>query len=218
MTARNWAVKLVRGLALASLTMLLGVAAASAQTIFVPPNDPTGMVFTTNSNDGWAASRGIVFQVGTTTTVSSIGLWQNLTAMTVNYEIDQTTGVSGNVGAGKTILRSGSGTFTTAGLQFIVFSIAPITLTAGNFYQIRFDFAGLSNQNFFYNNGNVSFSQAGFNLIDGTQADDASNSVMPRIEIQASIPAPIPALSPTALALLALLVLGASIALLPRRR
>jgi hypothetical protein len=206
-----------------ALFMLLGLATAtSAQTtIFVPPNDPTGSIFSINGNDGWSGSRGIVFQVGTTRTISSIGLYQDLTGITVNYEIDQTTSASGDLAPGKSILRSGSGTFTTTGLQFITFPIAPLTLTAGNFYQIRFDFSGNSNQNFFYNNGNVIFSQAGFNLIDGTAGDNTGNSVMPRIEISSPvIAAPvanIPTISPIALALLGMLLAGSAFALLRRR-
>lgn len=184
--------------------------AASAQTTLVPPNDPVGHVFTTNSNDGWDGGRGIVFQVGSTQTLSSIGLYQDLTGAVVHYEVDQTTSASGNVGAGKVILRSGSGTFTTSGLQFITFAIAPLILTAGNFYQIRFDFSESSNQNFFYDNDNVTFSQAGLNLIDGTSNDDAGNSVMPRIEIDATgsaaVATAVPALSTLGLALLGLLL------------
>jgi hypothetical protein len=207
-------------LALVPLLLLLGLTAgAAAQTILVPPNDTVGSVFTTNSNDGWSISRGVVFQVGSTQTINSIGLYQDLTGMTVNYEIDQTTSASGDIGPGKIILRSGSGVFTTAGLQFIVFPIVPLTLAAGNFYQIRFDFAGNSNQNFYYNNDNVTFSQAGLNLIDGTQADDTGNSVMPRIEFNASAQAAtaaVPTLSPIVLTLLAVLLAGAALKLLRR--
>jgi hypothetical protein len=196
-------------------------AASVAQTaiIFVPPNDPTGHVFTTNANDLWSGSRGVVFQATTTQTITGVGLYQDLTGITVNMEIDQTTGASGNIGAGKTILRSGSNTFTTTGLQFITFPIAPLTLVAGNFYQVRFDFVGNSNQNFFYNNGNVAFSQGGFTVIDGTQADDTANFVMPRIELlaAAAVPTQVPSLSDAMLAALALMLAGASFAALRRR-
>ena len=192
---------------------------AQAQIFFVPPNDTTGSVFTTNTNDGWSGSRGVVFQATTTQTITGIGLYQNLTGITVNFEVDQTTSASGNVGVGKTILRSGSGTFTTAGLQYITVRSPHAQLTAGNFYQVRFDFSGNSNQNFFYDNGNVVFSQPGFALVDGTSGDDTGNSVMPNIELlqvnAASVP--VPALSNAMLAALAFLLAGGSYAALRRR-
>lgn len=192
--------------------------AASAQTIFVPPNDTAGHVFSTNSNDGWNSSRGVVFQVNSTQTVNSIGLYQDLTGVTVNYEVDQITSASGNVGPGKVILRSGSGTFTTSGLQFITFAIAPVTLNSGSFYQIRFDFSGNSNQNFFYDNQDVPFSQPGFSQIDGTEGDDTGNTVMPRIEINAATAvATVPVLSSLGLALLGVLLAGAALTRLRRR-
>jgi len=195
---------------------------ARAQINFVPPNDPTGAVLSTDVNDFWSASRGVVFQATSTQTINSISLYQNLTGITVNYEIDQTLSASGNIGTGKTVLRSGTGVFTTSGLQFITFSIAPLQLTAGNFYQVRFDFSGNSNQNFYYNNNNLTFSQPGFAQIDGTEADDTSNGVMPRIQLGATSPpvalnATIPTLSPLLLATLSLLLAGASAFALRRR-
>ena len=200
----------------------LGLAgAASAQTVFVPPNDPVGHVFSTNNNDGWAASRGIVFQVTSSQAINSIGLLQDLTGITVSYEIDEITSASGNVGPGKSILRSGSAAFTTSGLQFITFSITPLTVQAGHFYQIRFQFSGNSNQNFFYDNNDVRFSQAGLTQIDGTEGDDTGNTVMPSIEINASaagaIATAVPALSRTGLALLGLLLTAVTLIALRRR-
>ena len=208
--------------AIAILALCAIASGAHAQITFVPPNDPTGAVLTTNSNDGWSVSRGVVFQATVTQTITSVSLYQDLTAITVNYEIDQTTGATGNIGTGKTVLRSGSGTFTTAGLQFITFPIVPLQLVAGNFYQVRFDFAGNSNQNFFYNNNNVVFSEPGFSQIDGTQTDDTGNSVMPRIQLGAGSPpvnlaATIPTLSPLLLAALSLLLAGACALALRRR-
>jgi len=208
--------------AVAILAFCAFASGADAQISFVPPNDPTGAVLTTNSNDAWAISRGVVFQATATQAITSVSLYQDLTGITVNYEIDQTTTATGIVGTGKTILRSGSGTFTTSGLQFITFPIAPLQLVAGNFYQVRFDFVGNSNQNFFYNNNNVVFSQPGFAQIDGTSGDDTNNSVMPRIQLGTASPpvilsATIPALSPLLLAALSLLLAGASAFALRRR-
>lgn len=208
--------------ACAMLALWALASGAQAQITFVPPNDPTGAVLTTNSNDAWSTSRGVVFQATANQTINSISLYQDLTGIMVNYEIDQTPSATGNIGSGKIVLRSGSGTFTTSGLQFITFSIAPLQLVAGNFYQVRFDFVGNSNQNFFYNNNNIAFSQPGFSQIDGTAGDDTGNSVMPRIQLGTTSPpvaqnATIPALSPLLLAALSLLLAGASAFALRRR-
>ncbi len=156
-------------------------------------------MLTTNANDSWSASRGVVFQATATQTISSISLYQDLTGITVNYEIDQTTSASGNHRHREDVLRSGSGMFTTAGLQFITFPIAPLPLTAGNFYQVRFDFARNSNQNFYYNNNNVVVQPSPASAqIDGTQGDDTGNSVMPRIQLgPASPPVDVDATIPT---------------------
>ena len=208
--------------AIALLALCAIASGAHAQISFVPPNDPTGAVLTTNANDAWSGGRGVVFQATTTQTINSISLYQDLTGIPVNYEIDQTTSATGNIGTGKTVLRSGGGTFTTSGLQFITFSITPLQLVAGNFYQVRFDFAGNSNQNFFYSNNNIVFSQPGFSQIDGTAGDDTGNSVMPRIQLGPVSPpvaqnATIPTLSPLLLAALSLLLAGASAFALRRR-
>ena len=202
-----------------AVALTLICSAAQAQIFFVPPNDTVGHVFTTNSNDAWSTSRGVVFQATTTQTITGIGLYQNLTGITVNYEVDQTTSASGNIGAGKTVLRSGSNVFTTSGLQYITYSFVPLQLVAGNFYQVRFDFAGNSNQNFFYDNANVVFAQPGFAQIDGTANDNTGNSVMPRIELLGGAVAsvPVPALSDAMLAALALLLAGGSYFALRRR-
>jgi hypothetical protein len=213
---RNSSKSRLAWLAVAMIALWSIAVGARAQITFIPPNDPVGAVATTNSNDSWSGSRGIVFQATATQTIYSIGLYQNLTGIVVNYEIDQTTSASGNIGTGKTVLRSGNGTFTTSGLQFITFNIAPLQLVAGNFYQVRFDFTGNSNQNFFYNNNNVVFSQPGFSQIDGTQGDDTANSVMPQIVLNTPLPG-LPALSPAALMALALLLAGASALALRRR-
>jgi len=209
-------------LAVSAIALWSIAAGARAQIAFVPPNDSTGSVLSTNSNDFWGVSRGVVFQATTTQTIDSVSLYQDLTGVRVNFEIDQTTGAFGNIGTGKTVLRSGGHTFTTSGLQFITFTFAPLQLTAGSFYHVRFTFAGNSNQNFFYNNNNVAFGQPGFAQIDGTEADDTSNAVMPSIQIGALSAAPgptvsIPALSPMLLAALALLLAGASALALRRR-
>jgi hypothetical protein len=170
-------------LAVLGLAAVASGQARAGQVVFVPPNDTTGHVFTTNSNDGWSAGRGDVFQMSANTTIDSVGVYQDLTNVLLSYKILEVTTTVGDLLPGSTVLRSGSGTATTSGLQFIDFSVAPLTLLAGHDYEIAFSFAGASNQNFFYNNQNIPFNQASFNFIDGTQADETSNSVMPAIRV-----------------------------------
>jgi len=195
-------------LALATVALWSAAFVARAQIVFNPSPPGSCVVLTTNSNDFWNVSRGVVFQATTTQTISNISLWQDLAGVTVNYEIDQTTSVSGNLIPGKTVLRSGSATFTTTGLQYITFPIAPLQLTAGNFYQVRFDFTANSNANCFFNNS-VPFSQTGFAQITGTQADSTGTTALPQIALNLPLPS-LPALSPAMLAVLALLLAVAS--------
>lgn len=158
----------------------------------MPPNDPSGAVFTTNSNDAYSGGRGIVFQMSADTVIDSVGLFQNLTNITLNYEVAQVLTVSGQVDSVKTVLRSGSGTFTTSGLEFIDFGFPALTLQAGNAYHIEFSFNGSANQNFFYDNANVSWTQGAFTSLDGTEDGNTSNFVVPAIRVNAveAVPAP----------------------------
>ena len=156
-----------------------------AQTAFIPPNDTNGHVFSNNSNDGYNAGRGIVFNTTANTTLSSVGIFQDLTNVVLNYDVAQVTTTNGQVDTGEIILRSGSRTVTTSGLQFIDFSFANLLLAAGKNYQIEFTFNGASNQNFFYNNDNKPWTQGSFALLDGTQAGDATNFVVPAIRVSA---------------------------------
>jgi hypothetical protein len=156
-------------------------------TEFVPPNDLVGMVFTTNSNDVYVDGRGIVFEAMSNVTISSVGLFQDLTAETVGFTLSEVLVVNGNVELGQTILATGSQSFTTTGLEWLDFSFAPIMLTAGSFYHIDFEFQGLSNQNFFYNNGNVPWTQADFRLLEGTQSGFTDNFVVPAIRVSCPV-------------------------------
>jgi hypothetical protein len=172
--------------------VLVGGRLEASTITFVPPNDTVGAVFTTNTNDGYFDGRGDVFQVTAATTINSIGIFQNLTNIVLSYAVLQTLGASGDVNTGEVVLRSGSALTTTAGLQWIDFGFAPLVLGAGNFYHFEFQFNGNANQNFFYNNANVSFSVGPFSLVDGTQNGNASNSVMPAIRTNVVDAAPVP--------------------------
>lgn len=167
-----------------SVTLLCVAGPAAGQYVeFVPPNDPTGSVFTTNSNDGWSSGRGVVFRMLQNVTVESLGVFHDLSGITLEYELAQVVTTSGNVTSGQTVLRSGQSIVTTNGLEWIDFAIQPVTLSAGSSYHIEFTFAGAANQNFFYNNANVTFTQGDFELIDGTQGGGSGNSVMPALRV-----------------------------------
>jgi hypothetical protein len=165
-------------------------APAGATTIaLIPPSDPVGHVFTVNTNDGYSPGRGDVFKMTADVVIDSVGIFQDLTNVTLNYQVLETTTTTGNVNPGSTLLRSGSTLVTTSGLQWIDFGFAPLTLLSGHDYDIRFSFNGNSNQNFFYNNSNVPFAQGAFVLVDGELGGDTSNSVMPAIRLNTEITA-----------------------------
>lgn len=213
-------------LALAALS-LIGLATApswagnGADTI-IPPNDPVGQVFTTNFNDGYGAEtsssgRGIGFTPTASVTLNSVGLYEDLTNKVLSYQVAQVNSLTGQVDTGETILRSGSTTVTTNGLQFIDFSFSKLALTPGNDYYVNFSFNGNGNQNFFYNNQNVIFTQDVYASIDGTANGNTVNSLMPAIRLNGG-GAPVPeASSIVSLGLLLALGLG-SLAVARRRR
>lgn len=162
---------------------------ALAGTIFVPPSDTTGHVYSTNANDGYADGRGVVFTPTSNYTLTNVALYQDLTNVTLSYTLRLATATTGFVGGG-TILSSGSQLATTSGLQFVDFALAPTVLTAGTYYFLDFSFSGNSNENFFYDQtGAQPYSQAGFAGIDGTQAGNTSNFVLARIRLNGDVAA-----------------------------
>ncbi len=165
----------------------------AAYTEFVPPPDvsPPGVV-TTNANDGYAQGRGMVFTMLSNVTMDSVGIYQDLTNIDLSYIIAQTPTTSGDVRSGATTVSSGDSIVSTNGLQWIDFTFAPITLTAGNSYYFDFSFNGNSNQNFFYFQvDHPSFTQGAFSNIDGTQNGATFNSVMPAMRVN-EVGAPVP--------------------------
>jgi hypothetical protein len=178
----------------AALVLALGSSATAQITTFIPSNDTTGMVYSTNSNDAYSGGRGDNFMVTANTTIDSVGLYENLTNITLNYEVGQIPALGGSGVDNGTVLRSGNRVVTTSGLEFIDFSFADLTLAAGNDYFVFFDFNGNSNQNFFYNNGNVTFTQGAFTMVDGfaPSANGQANFVMPDIRLTetAAVPEP----------------------------
>lgn len=181
-------------LVVASIALALSQSAFAVYVTFIPPTDPAGMVWTTNSNDGYSDGRGMVFLMTDDVMVDSVGIYHDLTGITLQYELAQTTVTSGQVTTGQTVLRSGSSPVTTAGLEFIDFAVAPLTLEAGQSYHLEFTFIGNGNQNFFHTQfDNPNFDLGPFSLIDGTQGGNTSNFVIPRMRMNttdAVIPAP----------------------------
>lgn len=167
---------------------LLGFAAAStpasaADTIFVPPSDTVGSVFSTNSNDGYSNGRGVVFASTADYTLGSVAIFQDLTNIDLSYSLSVATASTGSVGGG-TVIASGMQNVTTNGLEFISFDTGSTLLTAGTFYLLSFSFSGNSNQNFFFDQrGSQPYDQAGFTGIDGTSNGETSNFVLAQIRL-----------------------------------
>jgi PEP-CTERM motif len=160
---------------------------------FIPPTDPTGQVFTTNNNDGYAGDRGLLFLMGGDSTIDSVGIFQDLTGVDLTYTIYQTPGLATVDESGFVVLQTGTSNVTTNGLEWIDFNFAPLTLTTGNSYYIAFSFSDPSNQNFFYDNGNTTWGQGNFTELDGANGGDTGNTVLPAIlldEQQSAVPEP----------------------------
>lgn len=143
---------------------------------FVPPNDPVGQVFSSNANDGYTNGRGILFQVTSGETITSVGLYHDLTGIPLSFVLEQ-------VGGG--VLRSGGSTVTTSGLDWIDYAVTPVTLVPGLTYHLNFSHSGLGNQNFFYNNQNVPWNQGSYVFLEGTQggANGGGNFVVAAFRI-----------------------------------
>jgi hypothetical protein len=168
-----------------SLTALFTNAALAATITFVPPNDTTGSVYSTNDNDGYEDSRGLVFRSTTAQIIDSIGIYLDVTNTLLNWVIYQTTGITGDVATGQVELDSGSLLANTTGLEWIDISIAPLALAANSTYHIAFSHTAAANQNFYYNNSNTTWTQGAFTLLDGTGAGDTGNSVVAAIRLNA---------------------------------
>jgi hypothetical protein len=170
--------------AIIAITSTALFAQAVQAITFIPPNDPVGKVWTVNSNDGYDTGRGILFQVTANETISSVGIYQDLTSIALSFQLEQ---------VGGPILSSGGSTVTTTGLQWVDYNIAPVVLVPGFTYHLDFLHQGNGNQNFFYNNGNVQWTQGNFTFLDGTQggAGGAGNFVVAAFRMnETSQPAP----------------------------
>ena len=164
---------------------VLSVAAfVGAQPItFVPKSDPTGSIFSVNSNDLYGSGRGIIFQMTGNTSINSVGIFLNVTNTTVTWEVARVMAPTGYVGFDVTVLRSGSSMANTTGLQFVDFNFTDLALVGGNNYHINFKFNGNAAQNFFYLNNNATWTQGMYTALDGTLAHNTANTVVPAIRV-----------------------------------
>ena len=187
----------IRAAIIVAAISILSPAAIAATIEFVPPNDATGGVFTTNSNDAWDESRGIGFNVSNAQSITSVGLFQDLTGIDLSFRISEISSLVGGF-TRDVILASGSSNVTTNGLEWIDFVIPQLTFNPGTNYLIEFSFSGLSNQNFFYNNANVPWDQLVFTMLEGTQGNSFNNFVVAafRVNNDSLTAVPVPAALP----------------------
>ena len=172
------------------LMLLLGIAPQGHATLieFVPPNDPTGSVYTTNTNDGYAGGRGMVFEMTQDVSIYSLGIYHDLTNVDLSFEVAEATLGGGMVTIGN-VLASGNNIVSTNGLEWIDFSFSPVDLMMGNTYHFEFIHTASGNQNLFYNNQNVPWAQDGFQMLDGTRGLGAGNSVVAAFRVN-KVPEP----------------------------
>lgn len=153
---------------------------------FVPPNDQTGQLTSTASNDGYSTGRGIVFTMTNDVTIDQVSVRQDLSSVTLRYEISSVLAATGSLNDYKIKLREGTKTVSTTGLEWISFDMDSLDLATGNHYHIEFFHSELGNQNFAYRNLNVTFDVDSFSNIDGTQGGNAgtgSNVDLPAIRL-----------------------------------
>ena len=176
---------MLKSLKFAAALLVAGTVSASAATVaFTPTNDPSGHVYTQNSNDGWSGRRGIGFEVTEAKTINSVGLYQHLTKIGLSYWVSEISSLTGNF-TRTALLRSGTAMTTTQGLSWVDFSFADLDLSVGKKYLIEFAFDGNSKKNFFYNNANVAWSQNGFAGLEGTAGNSFGNSVVAAVRVGA---------------------------------
>lgn len=179
--------KIVLNAGWVSALMFVAGLAFATPIDFVPPNDTTGVILSTNANDGWGDRRGIGFTVDASQTLSSVGGYFDLTDIALNYGVYEISS-SHDVFARTRLLASGGSTISTGGLQWVDYGFNDLTLSAGKSYLIEFWFSGLANQAFYFNNQNVPWSQGDYTSIDGTSGDAFYNAVVANFRINAIEP------------------------------
>ena len=127
--------------------LVCGVVPASAAVLtFIPPNDPTGTVYS-NTNDSFNYGRGIQFTMSADTTIDSIGTNLYLKNILLSYAIREPL-----PGDYWWSWDTGTRTINNTSLQWIDFPITPLTLKKDHTYQIDFSFEGSAQRIPMYNN------------------------------------------------------------------
>jgi hypothetical protein len=173
---------------LVSALIFAGGLAAATPIAFTPANDSTGQVYTNNANEGWDNHRGIGFTVSATQTLSSAGVWLDLTNTDLSFAISEISSPT-DVFARTKLLASGGSTVSTQGFEWIDYGFDALTLNAGTNYLIEFWFNGPSNRSFYFNNDNSAWSQGAYTGLDGTIGDDFYNSAVAAFRVNALAPA-----------------------------
>jgi hypothetical protein len=154
-----------------------------AEGIFNPAVNAEGILISPNSNNGWADGRGMQFVMNADQSITSFGVLQDVTNKVLNFEIFDVTN--------NAVLASGStGNVSTAGLEFVDVFFGQIDLLMGNTYHMEFDFAGISNLNYFHWEGQrPNYTEGAFGDIDGTLGGPGgtSNMILPQFRVNASI-------------------------------
>lgn len=173
---------------LVSALIFAGGLAAATPIAFTPANDSAGQVYTNNANEGWDNHRGIGFTVSATQTLSSAGVWLDLTNTELSFVISEISSPT-DVFARTRLLASGGSTVSTQGFEWIDYGFDPLTLNVGTNYLIEFWFNGPSNRSFYFNNDNSAWSQGAYTGLDGTIGDDFYNSTVAAFRVNALAPA-----------------------------
>ena len=175
--------------------------AASATRAVAPPTeaaagsllelDPlTGLLlFTENSNDGYAAFRGMVFIADEPIVVNGASLFTlSSNGLNATFELREIVTIVGDVLLGSTVVRSASG-LLQGPLEYHGLKFAPIALQVGQAYLLRVGYEEPAEENWFYNFDPVFFGDPPVDigpvtLIDGTQNGNTGNFVAPPLGLQ----------------------------------
>jgi hypothetical protein len=179
----------MKKLILAGLLLLGSVVMANAGTIEFDPGNGSGQVWSTNWNDGYYEGRGMLFNMSRNVTIDSLGIYNDINNTNLFYEI---ASWNTNTNSIDSILRQGSLTASTNGLEWIDFNFTDLALFNGMTYHFNVKHSGFGEQNFFYDQSGGLFSTSGFNLIDGTLGYNTSNFVIAAFRVNETDPAPVP--------------------------
>lgn len=167
----------------ASAAVAASTSQLCAQGWFDPPGKPF-MLYTLNSNDGYSASRGVLFNVSEPLVADTYWWTNNMPAeVFLTWELRE-DGVTVDTAVSET----GGGGFTD------YFAVGGgYTLMPGHDYELSISHNANAVANYFYDYdpfffGDPPFAVGVITVFDGTQGHDASNFVMPRMGI--NVPAP----------------------------